>query len=103
MRLAGLTCRKLVKVSVSSQSRSASTLACPRHTIVAEDLAGVRYSISDLTKSEIYLENVAHFATGRFACRTTAGWSGSFAFWSAGRSKKGGGFFLSMRRSGDDV
>ena len=27
--------------------------------------AGVRYSVSDLTKSEIYLENVAHFATGK--------------------------------------
>ena len=27
--------------------------------------AGVRYEVSDLTKSEIYLENVAHFATGK--------------------------------------
>ena len=27
--------------------------------------AGVRYEVSDMTKSEIYLENVAHFATGK--------------------------------------
>ena len=45
--------------------------------------AGVRYSVSDLTKSEIYLECVAHFASGKVRLPTTTNSSASFASWSA--------------------